>query len=118
MLAHAGSLAFSDLLVIVLIADAAQNGVAGEYKSVTEGAILAATIFAWSYLFDWRSFTRSSVSWLLHPPPALLVRHGRLEDHQMKKQLITREDLLEHLRLQASKIFGTSSSVTSKPMGR
>src|SRR5262245_25916636 len=36
----AGSLSVSDLLVVVLIADAAQNGMAGEYKSVTEGAIV------------------------------------------------------------------------------
>ena len=38
----------TDLLVIVLIADAAQNGMAGEYKSITEGVVLCATIVGWS----------------------------------------------------------------------
>ena len=42
----AGSLSVSDLLVVVLIADAAQNGMAGEYRSLTEGAIVVGTIFA------------------------------------------------------------------------
>ena len=39
----AGSLSVSDLLVVVLIADAAQNGMAGEYKSLTEGGVIVAT---------------------------------------------------------------------------
>ena len=51
----AGSLSVSDLLVVVLIADAAQNGMAGEYKSLTEGAVIVATIFAWNYVLDWLS---------------------------------------------------------------
>jgi uncharacterized membrane protein YcaP (DUF421 family) len=42
----AGSLSVSDLLVVVLIADAAQNGLAGDYTSITEGAIIVATIFS------------------------------------------------------------------------
>jgi len=49
---EAGSLSVSDLLVVVLIADAAQNGMAGEYKSLTEGAIVVSTIFAWNYILD------------------------------------------------------------------
>ena len=40
----AGSLSVSDLLVVVLIADAAQNGMAGEYKSLTEGVVIVATM--------------------------------------------------------------------------
>ena len=37
---EAGSLSISDLLVVVLIADAAQNAMASEYKSITEGLVL------------------------------------------------------------------------------
>ena len=36
---EAGALGISDLLVVVLIADAAQNAMGSEYKSVTEGAV-------------------------------------------------------------------------------
>jgi len=50
---EAGSLSVSDLLVVVLIADAAQNGMSGEYKSLTEGAVAVATIFTWNYVLDW-----------------------------------------------------------------
>lgn len=40
-----GAVAVTDILLIVLIADASQNGMAGEYKSVTGGLVLVATIF-------------------------------------------------------------------------
>src|SRR4051812_5069154 len=45
-----GAVGMADLLVLVIIADAAQNGMAGEYRNVTEGIILVATIIAWEVL--------------------------------------------------------------------
>ena len=55
---QAGSFGPADLLVIVLIADAAQNGLGKEYGSVTEGLILVLTIVAWEYLIDWAQYRR------------------------------------------------------------
>ena len=37
---EAGSIGTADLLVVVLIADAAQNALAGEYKSIPDGLIV------------------------------------------------------------------------------
>ena len=50
---QAGHFGPADLLVIVLIADAAQNGLGKEYSSVTEGLALVLTIVGWEYLLDW-----------------------------------------------------------------
>jgi uncharacterized membrane protein YcaP (DUF421 family) len=47
-----GAIGMADILVLVIIADAAQNGMAGEYRSVTEGAILVGTIIAWKYVTE------------------------------------------------------------------
>jgi len=96
----AGSLSVSDLLVVVLIADAAQNGMAGEYKSLTEGAVIVATIFAWNYALDWLAYRSRFVYWLLHPPSLLLIRNGQIQFRNLRSQLITKQDLLEQLREQ------------------
>ena len=96
----AGSLSVSDLLVVVLIADAAQNGMAGEYTSITEGAILIATIFGWNFALDWLAFRSKFAHWLLNPPPLLLVRDGRIHGRNLRAELITKDDLLEQLREQ------------------
>jgi uncharacterized membrane protein YcaP (DUF421 family) len=96
----AGSLSVSDLLVVVLIADAAQNGMAGEYRSITEGAVIVATIFAWNYALDWLAYRSRIAYWLLHPPPLLLIKSGRIQWRNLRSQLITREDLFQQLREQ------------------
>lgn len=103
----AGSLSVSDLLVVVLIADAAQNGMAGEYKSVTEGAVVVATIFAWNYALDWIAYRSPAVYRLLHAPPLLLVRHGEIQYRNLRSQMLTRDDLLAQLREQGVEDVGT-----------
>jgi len=96
----AGSLSVSDLLVVVLIADAAQNGMSDDYQSLTEGAIVVTTIFAWNYALDWLAYRSRFVYWLLHPPSLLLVRDGRIQYRNLRSELITRDDLLAQLREQ------------------
>jgi uncharacterized membrane protein YcaP (DUF421 family) len=96
----AGSLSVSDLLVVVLIADAAQNGMAGEYRSLTEGAVIVATIFAWNFMLDWLAYRSPVVYWLLHPPSLLLVRDGHILFRNLRSELITKDDLLQQLREQ------------------
>src|SRR5687768_3193112 len=53
---QAGALGIQDLLVVVLIADAAQNAMASEYKSITDGLILVSTIIFWDYFLNWLDF--------------------------------------------------------------
>ncbi len=45
-----GAIGMADLLVLVIIADAAQNGMAGSYTSVTDACVLVSTIVLWNYL--------------------------------------------------------------------
>jgi uncharacterized membrane protein YcaP (DUF421 family) len=49
---QAGGLAITDLLVIVLIADAAQSAMAGDYQSIPDGILLVATILLRSLVMD------------------------------------------------------------------
>lgn len=93
-----GSLNSADLLVLVMIADAAQNGMSARYNSVSEGVVLVATIFGWNYLLDWLSFRFPAVHRLLEPAPTLLVANGRLHRANMRAEMLTRDDLMEQLR--------------------
>ncbi len=49
-----GALNTADLLVLIVIADAAQNGMASEYTSLTEGLFLVGTIFLCMVSTFWR----------------------------------------------------------------
>jgi uncharacterized membrane protein YcaP (DUF421 family) len=94
-----GSLGAADLLVLLLIADAAQNGMAGEYKSVTDGVILVATIVGWEYLLDWLGFRSTWFEKVIERSPLLLIRDGKIFSQNLRSELISEQDLLAHLRL-------------------
>jgi uncharacterized membrane protein YcaP (DUF421 family) len=97
---EAGALGIADLLVVVLIADAAQNAMASEYKSVTEGIVLVGTIYFWDYLLDYLSYRFPGFRRFITPPPMPLIQDGRMVRRNMRQELITAEELMEHLREQ------------------
>jgi uncharacterized membrane protein YcaP (DUF421 family) len=97
---QAGSVSIADLLLIVIIADAAQNGMAGEAKSVTEAMLLIGTIVFWDYALDWLGFKSQLLSRVLDPQPILLVKDGRMIKRNMDKEMITEDELMSNLRQQ------------------
>ncbi len=94
----AGSLGLADILMIVLIADAAQNGMSGEYKSVSEGLVLVGTLACWNYLIDWLSFRYPRFARFAEPRVLQLVRHGRLLEANLRREMLTIDDLKSQLR--------------------
>ncbi len=95
-----GTFSIGDLLMIVLIADAAQNAMSAGYTSVTDGIILVSTIIFWSYALDWLGYRFPRFQKILHPPPLPLVREGRMLARNMRRELITVDELMSHLREQ------------------
>jgi uncharacterized membrane protein YcaP (DUF421 family) len=97
---EAGAIGISDLLVVVLIADAAQNAMSKEYKSITEGVILVGTIAFWDYSFDWLGYRFPAIQRLLRPAPLPLVKDGRIQRQNMRREMITKDELMALLREQ------------------
>lgn len=95
-----GALGIADLLVVVLIADAAQNAMGSEYKSVTEGVLLVLTIVGWDYALDWAEYRFSWMRSLTRPDPLPLVRNGRILRRNLKREMMTEEELFSELRKQ------------------
>jgi len=95
-----GGLGVNDLLVLVLIADAAQNAMAGTYSSITDGLLLVAVIIFWSAALDWLGYHVPAVQKFVQPAPLLIVDDGRMLKENMAKEYITEDELLSQLRLQ------------------
>jgi len=95
---QAGNFGPADLLVIVLIADAAQNGLGKEYSSVTEGLVLALTIVAWDYLIDWLQYRYPALRPLLTAPSLTLIENGRVNQANLDRELLTEDELRAQLR--------------------
>jgi uncharacterized membrane protein YcaP (DUF421 family) len=93
-----GAVGMADVLILVIIADAAQNGLAGEYKSVTEGLLLVLTILGWNALIDWLTYKVPALQRVLEPPPLLLIDHGRLLHRNLRHEFISEDELKAKLR--------------------
>jgi uncharacterized membrane protein YcaP (DUF421 family) len=90
----------ADVLLLVLIADASQNAMSAEYRSITEGLILVSTIVAWNWLLDWLSSKSPRLARLVTPQALALIRNGRVNRENLRREMLTLEDLKSRLRLQ------------------
>jgi uncharacterized membrane protein YcaP (DUF421 family) len=93
-----GAIGMADILILVIIADAAQNAMSGEYKSVTEGAILVGTIVVWNMAIDWLNFRVPALRPWLEPPPLLLIQNGRILRRNLRHEYVTEDELKAKLR--------------------
>jgi uncharacterized membrane protein YcaP (DUF421 family) len=93
-----GSLSTPDILLIVLLADAAQNAMANEYRSVTEGIALVCTIIFWNFAIDWLEFHVPALGKWLQPSQLLLIKDGQVLRKHLRQELITMDELMSHLR--------------------
>ncbi len=93
-----GAIGIADVLLLVLIADAAQNAMAGGYTSITDGIILVSTIIGWNLVLDWAAFRSDKVAALLDPPPILLVHLGRALHRNLRREFISMDELMSKLR--------------------
>jgi uncharacterized membrane protein YcaP (DUF421 family) len=93
-----GGLSTPDILLVVLLADAAQNGMADEYKSVTEGIIVICTIIFWNFAIDWLEFHFPAMERVLRPAPLLLIHNGQVLRRHLRQELVTMDELMSRLR--------------------
>lgn len=96
-----GAIGIADILLVVIIADAAQNGLSGEYRSITEGLIVVGVLVLWNVATNWASFSWRGFERFAEPPPLLLVRDGQILERNLRREMMTQDELLSKLREQS-----------------
>jgi uncharacterized membrane protein YcaP (DUF421 family) len=115
---HLGALGLTDILVLVLIADAAQNAMAAEYRSVPEGFVLCGTIIGWSFALDWLGYRFRWIGKLLESSPLPLIKNGKLMRRNMRAELITTDEVMSHLRQHGIEKVGEVREAFIEPDGQ
>lgn len=95
-----GGIGVTDLLVIVLIADASQNAMASDYSSIADGILLVAVIIFWDFVINWLAFHVQWFGDFIDPKPVALIRRGKILHRHLRQELITTDELMSQLRLQ------------------
>ena len=95
---ESGAIGITDLLVVTLLADAAQNALADDYHSIPDGILLVSTIILWAHLLNWLGSRFPILQRFVHPPPLMLVKEGKMLWSNMRRELISEDELMSQLR--------------------
>lgn len=93
-----GAVGISDILLVVIIADAAQSGLSGEARSIPDALLVVGTIFFWNFVIDWLNYRVPALRKALEPPPLALIENGRLLRRNLQHEYITLDELKSRLR--------------------
>ena len=88
-----------DLVLLILIGNAVQNGINGGDNSLTGAAIMATTLIALNYGVAFVTSRYRKVEKFVEGEPVVLARNGKLFDHVLRRELVSREDFRESLRM-------------------
>lgn len=88
-----------DLVLLILIGNAVQNGINGGDNSLTGAAIMATTLIALNYCVAFVTSRSRRAEKFVEGEPVVLVRNGKLFEGVLRRELVSSEDFREALRM-------------------
>ena len=97
-----------DLVVLLTLSNTVQNAIIGDDNSVTGGIIGATSLLAINYLVVRFLYDHRKLEQIVEGNADILVENGKVYEHKLKRELITKEELAAAARKQG---FETLSEV-------
>ena len=86
-----------DLVVLLSLSNTVQNAMIGDDNSVTGGVVGAFALLAINWLLMWVLYRSPKITTVLEGQPSTLIREGKLDAAELKKQSLTHEELISVL---------------------
>jgi len=87
-----------DLILLILIGNAVQNGINGGDNSLTGALIMASTLIVLNYAVAWGSARHAGFRRLVEGAPVMLAHAGRVDHAMLRKQLVSTADFETAMR--------------------
>jgi uncharacterized membrane protein YcaP (DUF421 family) len=87
-----------DVVLLFLVTVALRRSIVKEDDSLTTAFVALATLGVWDRLFSWLSSRSRKAAQVLEGSPIELVRDGKLLEDNLRKSLMSKEELLSRLR--------------------
>ncbi|WP_449447128.1 DUF421 domain-containing protein [Thermomonas brevis] len=88
-----------DLVLLILIGNAVQNGINGGDNSLTGAAIMAVTLIVLNYVVALLTSRYRRFERMVEGEPVVLARDGKLFPQVLRRELVSNEDFAEALRV-------------------
>jgi uncharacterized membrane protein YcaP (DUF421 family) len=89
-----------DLILLIVLGDAIQQGLTQDDYSVTGALLAVATIASLQVLTSYLSFRSQKARKVLEGEPIVVVEHGNLVEHNLKRERVTKDEVAEEMRQQ------------------
>src|SRR6266849_3582533 len=89
-----------DLVVLLTLSNTVQNAIIGDDNSVTGGILGATSLLAINYLVVRFLYDHRKVDQLVEGRADVLIEDGKIHEHKLKRELITKEELAAAARKQ------------------
>lgn len=87
-----------DLVLLILVGNAVQNGINGGDNSLTGAALMAVTLIALNYAVAFLTSRNRGFERVVEGEPVVIARNGALLEHVLRRELVSRDDFEVALR--------------------
>jgi uncharacterized membrane protein YcaP (DUF421 family) len=106
-----------DLVVLLSLSNTVQNAIIGDDNSVTGGIIGALSLLAINWLVVRVLFRSKKLTRVLEGRAAVLVRNGQIDQRALKRESLSREELLDVIHRQGFEHFHQVHRCELEPNG-
>ncbi|MFT3690251.1 DUF421 domain-containing protein [Paenirhodobacter sp.] len=107
-----------DMILLILIGNAVQNGMNGGDNSLTGATIMAGTLIVMNLVVAWGSARSRRFRWVVEGRPTLLAENGRIDHRTLRRQLVSEEDFLNAMRSNGCNEVRRIRRATLEPNGQ
>lgn len=88
-----------DMILLILLGNAVQNGINGGDNSITGAVIMAVTLIFLNYAVAYASSRSRRFRHMIEGAPRLLAQDGRVDHNALRLELVSKDDFLNAMHL-------------------
>jgi uncharacterized membrane protein YcaP (DUF421 family) len=112
-----GQLTAFDIIVLLTLSNILQNSMIGNDNSVTGGMVGASVLLSANFILAFVVSRRSHVERIIEGEPRILIHDGKLQTEQIRREMLTEQDLMSAVRREGLERFEDVHLCISEPNG-
>lgn len=113
-----GQMTSFDLIVLLILSNVLQNAMIGPDNSLIGGLIGATTVLAANWFLSRVTFDNPRLERAIEGVPTLLVHDGKFVEENLRRETISKDDLLSNLRTQGCFTLSEVHAAVLEPSGK